>query len=219
MDAYALAFAFWRLLAAEEVEVGGSTLLANPDVPLLLSNAAWFPQVDDFQAVAKWYTERDIVPALILPAVRGGAFEEALQGSAFTLERAFTFRGVDEPLDADTLITEQVSWAQGRTLGEHLAAHYGFPAYGVQLGAAITRAMQRCPKIVSFAAYDEDEVVGTLVAFEREDSLNAAMLSGDLEVRLHQEAQSRNLRAFVFEPLPGGVTLKGEASLERWSIR
>ena len=104
-------------------------------------------------------------------------------------------------------------------MGEYLAERYGQSAYGVQLGAAITAAMQRSPDIVSFAAYSADEVTGALVTFEQESSISAMMGSSALEARLVQEAVSRELRAFVFEPLPEGVTVKSEASLERWSIR
>ena len=215
---YALTFDFWRRLATEEGEVGSSTALANENVPLLLSNAAWFPRADDVQEVAAWYTEKGIVPALILPMVRDEAFSEALKESEFTLERSFTFREVKEPLQHSDL-TEQVSWAQGRILGEHLAERYGFPTYGVQLGTAITAAMQRSPDIASFAAYSADEVAGALVAFEQEGALSAMMISGTLEARLYQEAASRDLQAFIFEPLPKGITVKDEASLERWSIR
>ena len=216
-DAYTLAFDFWRLLATEENEVGSSVALANEKVPLLLSNAAWFPQTD-FQEVASWYTAKSIVPALIVPAVRDEGFEGTLQGSGFTLERAFTFRDLASSEEAD-LMTEQVSWAQGRVLGEHLAAHYGQGAYGVHLGAALTAAMQRSPDIVSFAAYDRDEVAGALVALERGETLSAMMLSGPLETRLSQEAVSRGLRALVLEPLPKGVRVENGRSLERWSIR
>lgn len=219
-DLYALSFDFWRLFATEEVEVGASTLLANSKVPLLLSNAAWFPKVDDFQRIASWYVERDTVPALIVPALRDEAFNEALAGSAFVLERSFTFRHLEAPEDSADLISEQVSWAQGRSLGEHLAAHYGLPAYGVALGTAITGAMQRCPKIVCFAAYGvSGEVAGALVAFEHGDSLGAMMHSGEMESRLYEEAASRELGAVVLEPLPEGVSVKGEMSLERWSVR
>ena len=116
-------------------------------------------------------------------------------------------------------MTEQVSWAQGLVLGEHLAAHYGQGAYGVHLGAALTAAMQRSPDIVSFAAYDRDEVAGALVALERGETLSAMMLSGPLETRLSQEAVSRGLRALVLEPLPEGVRVENGRSLERWSIR
>ena len=218
MNTYTLAFDFWRLLSTEEVKWESSVFLANSKVPLLLSNAAWFTKADDFQNIAVWYAERDIVPALIVPAVRDEVFDEALRGSGFNLEHAFSFQMLDEPLDSD-LITEQVSWAQGRVLGEHLAAHYGEPTYGVALGAAVTKAMQQCPEIISFAAYDADEVAGALVAFECGSSLSTMMMSGNLESRLYQEALSREVQASVLEPLPEGVTVKNKASLERWSVR
>ena len=218
-DFYTLAFNFWRLLATEEANVGGSVALANINVPLLLSNAAWFTKADDFQNIAVWYAERDIVPALIVPAVRDEVFDGALRGSGFSFERSFTLRKLDKSPDEVNLITEQVSWAQGRVLGEHLAAHYGEPTYGVALGAAITKATQQCPEIISFAAYDADEVAGALVAFECGNSLSTMMMSGNLESRLHQEALSRGVQASVFEPLPEGVTVKNKASLERWSVR
>ena len=219
-DLYARSFDFWRLFATEEVEVGASTLLANSKVPLLLSNAAWFPKVDDFQRIASWYVERDIVPALVVPALRDEAFNETLEGSAFMLEQSFTFRNLETPEESADLISEQVSWAQGRVLGEYLAAHYGFPAYGVALGTALTGAMQRCPQIVSFAAYSTSgEVVGALVAFEYEGLLSATLHSGEVESRLYEEAVSRELRGAVLEPLPEGVSVRGEMSLERWSIR
>lgn len=223
MDTYTLAFAFWRLLAAEEVERDSLTLLANPSVPLLLSNAAWFPRAADLPNIATWYAERNIVPALVAPATRDPAFSEALRGSAFTLEGVFTFLEADS---ADTstenaeLVTEQVSWAQGRVLGEHLAAHYGGGAYGVALGAAITAAMQRCSNIVSFAAYGAaGEVVGALVALETSTSLVAMLSSGEVESRLVQEAASRNLQALSLTPLPPNITVQGERSFERWSVR
>ena len=218
-NSYSLAFQFWRLFAAEEVKFSGSIVLANPTAPLLLSNAAWFPGVDNFQNIATWYAERGIVPALIVPAVRD-EFDEALKGSGFSLERAFTFQTLNEPLEHETnLFTEQVSWAQGRVLGEHLAAYYDEPMYGVALGAAITTAMQRSSQVVSFAAYDADKVVGALIAFEHEDSLSAMMMSGALESRLHQEALSRGVQTFSLEPLPEGVTVRDRYSFERWSIR
>ena len=231
---YELAFNFWRLLATEEVKLGASVALINPRVPLLLSNAAWFPEADDLraddfqvgnlQAIATWYAKRDIVPALIVPALRAKAFSEALAGSAFSLERAFTFQTLEEPLQRSTdLITEQVSWAQGRVLGEHLAAHYEGPEYGVALGAAVTSAMQRCPHIISFVTYSAnevaDEVVGALVAFENEGSLSSMMHSGEVEARLYQEAASREVQASSLEPLPAGVTVGDSSSFERWSIR
>lgn len=225
MDNYT--FAFWRLFAAEEVEVGGSVALTNPNVPLLLSNAAWFTQTDDlqdvdFQNIATHYTKRDIAPALIAPAVRGGASSESLQRGAFNLEGAFTLLEVftAEEAESTDLITEQVSWAQGRILGEHLAAYYGFPTYGVALGAAITAAMQRCSEIVSFAAYNTaGEVAGALVALETPTSFTAMMFSGEVKGRLRQEAESRNLRALSLALLPPGITVKNERSFERWSVR
>lgn len=219
-DLYARSFDFWRLFATEEVEVGKSLILANPKVPLLLSNAAWFPKMADVGRIATWYIERDIVPALIVPALRDEAVNEALAGSAFMLEQSFTFRNLETPGDSADLISEQVSWAQGRVLGEHLAAPYGYPSYGVALGTALTGAMQRCPQIVSFAAYGvSGEVAGALVAFEHGDSLGAMMHSGEMESRLYEEAASRELKAVVLEPLPEGVSVKSEMSLERWSIR
>ena len=217
---YSLAFNFWRLLATEETKVGGSVALANPTAPLLLSNAAWFPKAADLQSIATWYAERSIMPALMVPAVRDRAFSEVLMESAFSLERSFTFRELAAPLETDAnLFTEQVSWAQGRVLGEHLAAHYGYPDYGVALGAAITSAMQRSSQIISFIAYDADQVVGAFVAFEQEGLLSAIMHAGEVEARLYQEALSRELQASMLEPLPEGVTVHNERSLERWSIR
>ena len=226
-DLYTLAFNFWQLFATKEVEVGGSVALTNSNVPLLLSNAAWFPKADDFQSsalqdIATHYAERDIVPALVVPAVRDEAFNKSLGGSAFSLEGAFTFLEAESNMDTENtnLISEQVSWAQGRVLGEHLAAHYGFLAYGVQLGAAITAAMQRCSEIVSFAAYGTaGEVAGALVALETPTSFVAMLSSGAVDHRLVQEAASRNLQALSLALLPPGVTVKNERSFERWSVR
>ena len=67
------------------------------------------------------------MPALIVSAVRDEVFDEALRGSEFSLERAFTFQTLNKPLEREiNLFTEQVSWAQGRVLGEHLASHFGY---------------------------------------------------------------------------------------------
>ena len=224
MSDYTLAFNFWRLFATEEVEVGGSVALANPKVPLLLSNAAWFPRADDLQSdsqhIAAHYAARGIVPALVVPSTRAPTFDELIKASAFSLEGAFTLLEVENPSDDNALVTEQVSWAQGRVLGEHLAAHYGFLAYGVQLGAAITAAMQRCPEIVSFAAYNPSgEVAGALVALETPTALVAMLSSGEVNHRLVQEAASRNMQALSLEFLPKGITVKNERSCERWSVR
>ena len=219
-DAYMLAFDFWRLLATEEDTLGDSVALANPEVPLLLSNAAWFPREDDIQCLAPWYSQRGITPALVVPVVRNEALEKALRGSRFSLEHTFAFSALREPEAETGLITEQVSWAQGRALGEHLAAHYGYPAYGVQFGIAITTAMQRCPRVVSYAAYDPhtDDLAGALIALETEHALVAMMTSGELGARLHQEAKRRGLQAHSFELLQRGGALNHGDSLERWSL-
>lgn len=220
---FAQTFHFWEYFANERLEQSGVTLLANRGTPLLLSNAAWLLEPDevsaaDLQQIATWYAVRDITPALVVPAVRKDVLSEHLEASAFSFERAFSFLELSEPQN-ETALTEQVSWAQGRALGEYLAAHHGFPKYGVALGAAITAAMQQNPQIVSFAAYASDEVTGALVAQEHASTLSAMMMAGDVETRLNQEALSRRVKAFILEVLPEGVTVEDERSFERWSVR
>ena len=214
-----LAFAFSRLLSEEEVKLPSGHALANLHAPLLLSNAAWYPQVGELASVAEWYASRNLHPAIIVPAVRGAELERALKEGLFLLGRAFRFRDVEPAgLESDAVV-EQVSWAQGRTLGETFATEYGELAYGVALGATLTKAMQAHPAITGYVAY-KDEAVGAMVVFEGE-ALAAMLMSdadGALEVRLAEEARSRNLTPYVLEPLPEGVTVKDGRSFERWSI-
>ncbi len=214
-----LAFAFSRLLSEEEVKLPSGHALANLHTPLLLSNAAWYPEVGGLASVAEWYASRNLHPAIVVPAVREAELERALDEGPFLLERAFRFRDVEPAgLESDTVV-EQVSWAQGRTLGETFATEYGEPAYGVALGATLTKAMQAHPAITAYVAY-KDEAVGAMVVFGGE--VLAAMLMADadgaLEARLAEEARDRNLTPYVLEPLPEGTSVKDERSFERWSI-
>ena len=180
----------------------------------MLSNAAWYPKVGELTSVADWYASRNLHPALIVPAVREAELGRALDEGPFLLERAFRFRDVESvSLESDTVV-EQVSWAQGRTLGELFAIKYGEPAYGVALGATLTKAMQAHPAVTAYVAY-KNEAIGAMVVFEGE-VLAATLISdadGALEARLQEEAQSRNLTPYVLEPLDEGVTVKGRAFL------
>ena len=197
----------------------GGHALANLHAPLLLSNAAWYPKVGELSSVAEWYASRNLHPALIVPAVREAELGRALHEGPFLLERAFRFRDVESvELEGDTVV-EQVSWAQGRTLGELFSTAYGEPAYGVAFGAALTKAMQAHPAVTAYVAY-KNEAIGAMVVFE--GKVLAAMLmsnaDGALEARLAGEAQNRNLTPYVLEPLDEGVTVKDGRSFERWSI-
>ena len=216
---YSCAFEFWQCLSEEEAKLPGGHALANLHTPLLLSNAAWYPEVGELASVAEWYASRNLHLALIVPAVREAELERALDEGPFLLERAFRFRDVEPVgLESDTVV-EQVSWAQGRTLGETFATEYGELAYGVALGATLTKAMQAHPAITAYVAY-KDEAVGAMVVFGGE--VLAAMLMADadgaLEARLAEEARDRNLTPYVLEPLPEGTSVKDERSFERWSI-
>ena len=219
LNPYDLTFTFSRFLSEEAAELPGGHALANLRAPLLLSNAAWYPKVGELAGVAEWYAARGLHPALIVPVVRDADLERALMEGPFLLERAFRFRDVEPVgLEGDTVV-EQVSWAQGRTLGETFAAAYGEPAYGVALGAALTKAMQAHPNITAYVAY-QNEAVGAMVVFESE-VLVATLLSdadGALEARLQAEARDRNLTPYVLEPLDENVSVKDGRSFERWSI-
>ena len=219
MNPYDLAFTFARFLSEEETELPGGHALANLRAPLLLSNAAWYPKVGELAGVAEWYAARNLHPALVTPAVREAELERALTEGPFLFERAFRFRDV-EPVNMEgETVVEQVSWAQGRTLGDIFTAQYGQPAYGVALGATLTKAMQAHPALTAYVAY-RDEAVGAMVVFE--DRVLAAMFMADadgaLETRLQAEARDKNLTPYVLEPLPEGTSAKDERSFERWSI-
>ena len=215
---YDFAFSFWSLLSTEQAEISGGRALAHSEVPYLLSNAAWYPRPGELKSVTEWYAARDLPPALIVPGERDDAVEHILQDGPFTVEQSFIFRAA-EPDEAASVV-EQVSWAQTRYAGELLAGFYGQPELAVAVAKSLTNAVQQSPAVQVFLAY-EDEPVGTMVAFERENALSSMLLveSGGLEPRLAQEAAARGLQAFVLEPLPAGVTFRSRRSLERWSIR
>ena len=218
---YDLAFTFARFLSEEEAELPGGHALANLRAPLLLSNAAWHPNAGELAGVAEWYAARHLHPALVVPAVREVELERALIKGRFRFEQNFHFRNVKPVGSESETVVEQVSWAQGRTLGELFAVRYGEPAYGVALGATLTRAMQAHPALTAYVAY-QGEAVGAMVVLEDEDKVLTAMLMADadgaLEARLAEEARGRNLTPYVLEPLDESVSVKDEHSFERWSI-
>ncbi|HEX7021462.1 MAG TPA: hypothetical protein VF171_01305 [Trueperaceae bacterium] len=217
---YDHAFDFFRLLSEVEAELPGGRALANPKVPLLLSNAVWHPNAAQLEPVAGWYAERGIEPAVVVPAERGEELEDALQGGPYVRAQAFAFRALEPSQDSgfETSV-EQVNWAQGRALGEVLAAHYGMPRSGTALGGALTVAMQRSPKVLGFVAYD-DGVAGAMVLYETAEALTA-MLSGGrqeaLQWRLAAEAEERGVTPFVLEVLAEDAGTRQD-SFERWSI-
>jgi len=219
---YDAAFSFWKLLAGECERLSGTVALANSEAPLLLSNAVWYPEPGSFSEVAAWYAERDLPAALVVPAQRGEALERTLR-EGFGLERAFSFLPLTAPNSLSgsyAEVVEQVSWAQGRVLGEVIAAHYGLPEYDVALGGVLTRVMQAHPNVTGYLAYAEG-AVGAMVVYEAEGTLAAMLLAGAreaLEARLMVEAQEQKLDAYVLEALGNGITARDARSLERWSF-
>ena len=214
---YDLAFTFWRNLITEQDNLLGGTALANRNVAYLLSNAAWYPEPGKSQGVAEWYAVRELPPALIVPSQRENTVERILQEGPFTLERGFTFREAFET-PSESLV-EQVDWRQTRYAGELLARHYDQPSLSLAIASSLAHAMQQNPSIQAFLSYEENPV-GAMVTFERDDTLTAMLLvdgDGGLETRLAQDATRRGLKGLVLEALSDGVTAGG--GLERWSIR
>jgi hypothetical protein len=230
---YELAFAFWKLLSYEQAELPGGVALANLEVPMLLSNAAWFPRAGGLRTVAAWYDERGLNAALVAPASKGAALERSLQEGPFGLEATFTL-AEPGPATASSLVVEQASWAQARVAADRLASHYGFPDYGPALGKTLARAMQAEPAIGLYLTYDDgahdngahdDAPLAAMVTFdvatfERDGSLTAMLMSeprAPLTERLLREAGARRRKAQVFEAAPAGA--ERDAVLEYWSIR
>lgn len=237
MDFYARAFDFWTTLADNTAALPGGHALVNPHVPLLLSNAAWYPKPGHLAGLADWYAERDVPLALIVPYERENDLETLLAEGPLGLEHPFYLRPPDENDTDPDVVVEQISWTQTRAVGDFLCAHYGVPTYGSGLANTLARAMQQRSDIVTFAAYNaDDETVGALVAFETDEAFVGMFCvgRGGLEPRLTFEADNRTLTPYLLgTDLPGtdlGTDLLGTGldlnadnpsaspCFERWSI-
>lgn len=218
---YDHAFRFWQRLSETQADLSGGRALANLSAPFLLANAAWYPQPGSLQSVAEWYTECGLPPALVAPMLKDSDLERTLKEGPFMRERRFGFRKLEPAPEADDeTVVEQVSWAQGRTLGDLLAARYEMLQYGVAVGAALTRAMQKSEGITGYVAY-RDEAVGAMVSLEGDGVLAAMVLvdrENTLSARLVAEAEGRGLAPYVLE-LESESETEGVMGLERWSIR
>lgn len=227
MDIYALAFDFWQTLADASARLPGGVALVNPHVPLLLSNAAWYPKPGHLAGLADWYAQHDVPLALIVPHERDNELDTMLAEGPLGLEHPFYLRPPKTDNTDPAIVVEQISWTQTRTLGDFLCAHYGVPSYGVGLANTLARAMQQRPDITAFAAYDaDDQTVGALVTFEADDALIGMFCvgRGGLEPRLSFEADSRTLTPYILDiSLDINLDLNGEnpsayPCFERWSI-
>lgn len=208
--------AFWRNLSTEVEQIATATLLANLEAPFLLGNAAWHLDSSQLSDAESWYRKRNLPPAVILNGSED-ALENELRAGGFTLERSFVFETVSsEVLPGDTGPVEQVNWAQGRTLGEILAVHYGAPSFGLQMGRALTKALERDARIRAYLAYDP-EPSGAMLTFDAEEGLLAMLLagSGALRPRLCHESGGRPVR--VLTVLEERSTSQAPERLERWS--
>ncbi|MDZ7703918.1 MAG: hypothetical protein U5L04_05470 [Trueperaceae bacterium] len=226
MDIYARAFDFWQTLADDVATLPGGDALVNPHVPLLLSNAAWYPKPGHLAGLADWYAARDIPLALVVPHQRGAELDTMLAEGPLGLEHPFYLRPPHTENTDQDVVVEQLGWTHTRTLGEFLCAHYGVPSYGLGLANTLAKAMQRRPDITAFAAYDADETVGALVTFEAEDALIGMFCAGrgGLEPRLAFEADSRSLTPYILD-LDGDKPSNEHSDnpsaspcFERWSI-
>ena len=218
MDSYARAFDFWQTLAADVATLPGGDALVNPHVPLLLSNAAWYPKPCHLAGLADWYAARDIPLALVVPHKRSAELDTMLAEGPLGLEPPFSLRPPHTENTDQDVVVEQLGWTHTRTLGEFLCAHYGVPSYGLGLANTLAKAMQRRPDITAFAAYDADETVGALVTFEAEDALIGMFCAGrgGLEPRLTFEADSRSLTPYVLDLHAENPS--ASPCFERWSI-
>lgn len=219
-DAYTFAFNFWSRLTTEHEDLSGIKLLANLEVPLLLSNAAWYPKVGELQSVAEWYGKRGLPPALIVPKVRELDLERTLQEGPFTLEQTFCFSPVTTPslLRLKQHTVEQSSWLRSRVAADLLASSFGGAQWGLGLSQTLSRVLQDSSHIRSYLAYQE-KAVASMITFEQDDIL-AAMLTSDASRftrTLLEEASNLGLQPYIFEEATTS-DVKPELCLERWSI-
>ncbi|ADI14404.1 hypothetical protein [Truepera radiovictrix] len=159
----------------------------------------------------------------------------ALRGAGFTRWARLSWQPLEAPTAPPTageIITEQVSWAQARALGEVLAAVYGLPPYGAAAAQTAARALQQGADLEAFVAY-RDRPVGAMVTLSAAGMLCAPILEAAsdearaaLTARLAFEADARGLRAYLFTYLFNRVRCDrvnrealAASGLEVWCLR
>jgi hypothetical protein len=216
-DPYDFAFNFWSLLTTEREDLAGGIALANLEVPLLLSNAAWYPKVGELQSVAEWYSKRGLPPAMIVPKELS---KDLLQEGPFRLEQTFCFTPVATPslLRLNQYTVEQSSWLRSRVAADLLASSFGGAEWGPGLSQTLSRALQDSSQVRSYLAY-QDKAVASMITLEQ-DGILAAMLTSDASRftrTLLGEASNLGLQPYLFEAATTSH-VKPELCLERWSI-
>lgn len=217
---YNVAFQFWSLLTTEKEELLGGFALANLELPLLLANAAWYPQVGQLKTVAEWYAKRNLPAALIVSGSKDKTLEHTLQEGPFTLEQSFGFLQLN-PQETSMAVVEQASWLQARNSADILARFYGEGQWNLELANTLSKAMQADLRIQNYITY-ASKPVGAMITFT-EKPFHIAMLCGDSEGalwnRLEQDAQNLHCTAYVLQVVDKPQQVKPEDRLERWSIR
>lgn len=215
---YDVAYRFWSLLSSDKEILPGGKALANLEVPLLLANAAWYPKAAWLSSVFRWYEQRNLPPAVIVPGLKDQQLEYSLHQGSFCLELALGFFQPDFKNMSD--LVEQVSWLQNRTSARLLAEHYGETAWELELSQTLTRAMQSNADIQNYLAYN-DKPKGAMITFTQTPFHLAMLLAdagGALKHRLVQDANRLNCQAYVLSTLSEKDTISPEYRLERWSI-
>jgi hypothetical protein len=217
---YNVAFQFWSLLITENEELPGGFALANLELPLLLANAVWYPQVGELKTVAEWYAKRNLPTALIVSGARDSNLERTLQEGPFTLEQSFGFLQLN-PQETYMAVVEQASWLQARNSADILAGFYSEGQWNLELAQTLSKAMQADTRIQNYIAYTS-KPVGAMITFT-EKPFHSAMLYADSEGalwnRLEQDAQNLQCTAYVLRVLDKAQQVRPEYRLERWSIR
>ena len=220
---YALALAFWSLLAEERAEFAGGRALAHSSVPYLLANAAWFAQPErlgpeDLEEVAAWCEARALPPAVVVPSAR--APTSLLRTHGFAPELRFAFRTARNTGGSN--LVEQVGWTGMGYAGALLAAHYGQPDLAAAIGQDLSRVLQTGrgqpgSGVRAFLSY-RDAPVGTMLSLGDEHILAAPLLvdpDGSLEGRLALEAALQGQTARLLTVSPAGEP--SPTALARWS--
>ena len=176
------------MLATQQEKLAGGFALANLELPLLLSNAAWYPQVGQLNTVAEYYAKRKLPPALIVSGIKDKTLERTLLEGPFTLEQTFGF--VQYESYETSIIVEQTSWLQSRNSADLLSNHYGESQWNLGLAQTLSKAMQADSRIQNYLAYDSKPVAAMITFTEK--PFHVAMLFSDYQGalwnRLEQDA-------------------------------
>lgn len=209
-------FTFWRLLAETSVPFGTGKALLNPNAPVILANALWYPDAENISELAPFYAEQGVRGSCFLDTARDPDLfiTLALTNANFSRTAQYALLPVQAGQDS-SLPVEQVSWTQARTLAEVIAQHDELDEYAVVTGQTLALAMQLEPALSAYVAYDEIPV-GAMFVLEHSERLLAMVLAflnpeanDALKTRLLQEAKTREKPAFVFVQTE-------EGTLELW---